>query len=197
VLPALAIVGACLAWAIDNNFTRKVSLADATFVAMVKGIAAGATNIAIALALGAAMPAIWPAIAGGVIGFFSYGLSLALFVLALRHLGTARTGAYFSTAPFVGALIAVIFLGEPVNLPLAAAGLLMGVGVWLHISERHEHEHTHEPIEHEHEHEHDGHHQHAHDEPVAPGTRHSHRHRHEAMTHTHPHYPDAHHTHPH
>jgi len=197
VLSALAIVGACLAWAIDNNLTRKVSLTDATFIAMVKGLAAGATNVAIAFGLGAAVPSPWPALAGAVLGFLSYGVSLALFVVALRHLGTARTGAYFSTAPFVGAVIAVGFLGESVDFSLALAALLMATGVWLHITERHEHEHSHEAMEHEHEHEHDEHHQHTHDEPVAPGTHHSHRHRHEAMTHSHPHYPDAHHTHSH
>jgi len=197
LLAALAIAGACLAWAIDNNLTRKVSLTDATFIAMVKGLTAGVTNVVIALALGAAVPGLWPALAGATVGFLSYGVSLALFVIALRHLGTARTGAYFSTAPFVGALIAVSFLGESVSVSLALAALLMGLGVWLHITERHEHEHTHEAMAHEHEHEHDEHHQHPHDEPVAPGTRHSHWHRHEAMTHSHPHYPDAHHRHSH
>jgi len=197
VISALAIVGACLAWAIDNNLTRKVSLADATFIAMVKGAAAGVTNVAIAFALGAAIPKFWPALAGALLGFLSYGVSLALFVVALRYLGTARTGAYFSTAPFVGALIAVAFLGESVTLSFALAAALMGIGVWLHITERHEHKHSHEEMEHEHEHEHDEHHQHLHVEPLAPGTRHTHRHRHKAMTHSHPHYPDAHHTHSH
>ncbi|HKA44046.1 MAG TPA: DMT family transporter [Burkholderiales bacterium] len=197
VLSALAVVGACLAWAIDNNFTRKVSLADATYVAMVKGLAAGATNTAIAFAIGAAMPSIWSVLAGAAFGFVSYGLSLVLFVVALRHLGAARTGAYFSTAPFVGALLAVAVLGEPVSFRLGLAVLLMGTGVWLHVTERHEHTHTHEGMEHDHEHEHDEHHQHEHDFSATAGTRHSHRHRHEAMTHSHRHYPDAHHRHPH
>ena len=194
VLPALAIVGACLAWAIDNNLTRKVSLADATFIAMVKGLAAGAGNVSIALAMGATMPPIGIALAGATLGFLCYGISLVLFVVGLRHLGTARTAAYFTTAPFVGALVAVGFMGEPLHAHLALAALLMGTGVWLHISERHAHTHAHEALEHEHEHEHDEHHQHAHDQPVARGVRHTHRHRHEAMTHSHPHYPDAHHT---
>jgi drug/metabolite transporter (DMT)-like permease len=197
VLPVLAIVGACLAWAIDNNLTRQVSLADATFIAMVKGLAAGVTNVTLALAMGAALPLAGVTLAGAALGFLSYGISLVLFVVGLRHLGTARTGAYFSTAPFVGALVAVVFMGEPLTIPLLLAGLLMGAGLWLHLSERHVHQHAHEEIEHVHEHEHDEHHQHAHPEPVAPGTRHTHRHRHEAMTHSHPHYPDAHHMHPH
>ena len=195
--PALAILGACLAWAIDNNLTRKVSLIDATFIAMVKGLAAGASNIAIAVALGATLPPLWASVGSALLGFLSYGLSLVLFVIALRHLGTARTGAYFSTAPFVGAAIAVAFLGEALTWPLALAGALMALGVWFHVSERHEHLHAHEALEHEHAHEHDEHHQHAHDASIAPGTRHSHRHRHAPLTHSHPHYPDPHHTHRH
>jgi drug/metabolite transporter (DMT)-like permease len=200
VMPALAVLGACLAWAIDNNFTRKVSLGDATFIAMVKGLAAGATNLALALIAGAAWPAVEIVLAAGVLGLVSYGASLALFVIALRELGTARTGAYFSTAPFAGALIAILFLGEAVSIQLVGAGVLMGIGVWLHLTERHQHEHLHAPIQHEHEHTHDAydmHHQHTHAEPVPPGTRHTHPHRHEALSHTHAHYPDAHHDHHH
>jgi drug/metabolite transporter (DMT)-like permease len=195
--PVVAVLGACAAWAIDNNLTRKVSLNDASFVAMVKGLAAGSTNLVLALAGGASWPSIGTAGAAALLGFLSYGASLVLFVVALRSLGTARTGAYFSVAPFFGAVLAVGLLGEPVNAQLLAAGVLMGLGVWLHLSEQHAHQHRHEAIEHEHEHEHDEHHRHAHDEPVAPGVRHSHRHRHEPMTHSHEHYPDAHHRHKH
>ena len=197
VSPAIAILGACLAWAVDNNLTRKVSLADATFIAMLKGLVAGSTNVAIAFASGAANPGALAMLSGGLLGFLSYGVSLVLFVVALRHLGAARTGAYFSLAPFAGALIAVAFLGEPIRPPLVAAVVLMSVGVWLHLTERHVHEHHHAEMEHEHEHEHDAHHQHAHEKPVEPGVRHRHTHRHEPLTHTHAHYPDAHHRHDH
>lgn len=196
-LPALAVLGACLAWAIDNNFTRKVSLGDATFIAMIKGLIAGATNLALALIAGAVLPSIEIVVAAGLLGVVSYGASLALFVIALRELGTARTGAYFSTAPFAGALIAIFFLGETVTIQLVAASVLMGIGVWLHLTERHEHTHNHNALDHEHEHTHDIHHQHFHPEPVSTGTRHTHPHRHEPNTHTHPHYPDAHHDHEH
>jgi drug/metabolite transporter (DMT)-like permease len=193
------VLAACLAWAIDNNLTRKVSLRDATWVAMVKGLAAGSTNLVLALALGASWPALTVVAGAAVVGFASYGASLALFVLALRHLGSARTGAYFSIAPFFGAALAVA-LGEPLQAPLVAAGLLMAVGVALHLSERHEHWHAHERMQHTHDHVHgggDGHHEHAHVPPVAPGTRHSHAHVHEPTAHSHPHYPDAHHRHEH
>jgi Ni/Co efflux regulator RcnB len=160
-------------------------------------MAAGSVNVALGVATGASWPALEASAAAMGLGFLSYGVSLALFVLGLRHLGAARTGAYFSTAPFVGALIAVLLLAEPATLQLAAAGALMAVGVWLHLSERHLHRHTHEPVAHDHEHEHDVHHRHAHDEPVVDGTRHSHPHRHEALEHAHEHFPDAHHGHRH
>ena len=194
--PALAVLGACLAWALDNNLTRKVSLADASWIAAVKGLAAGSINLALAFGLGATLPAAPVVAASLLVGFLAYGVSLTWFVLGLRHLGTARTGAYFCIAPFFGALLAVV-LGEAVTVPLLLAGALMAVGIWLHLTERHSHEHTHEPLAHEHPHVHDAHHLHRHDPPVPPGTRHSHWHRHDALTHTHPHFPDAHHRHPH
>ncbi|HEY9280112.1 MAG TPA: DMT family transporter [Eoetvoesiella sp.] len=196
VWPALAVLGACLAWGIDNNLTRKVSLTDATWIASVKGLVAGIVNLILAFSVGASLPA-WSSLAGAMtVGFLAYGVSLALFVVSLRHLGTARTGAYFSVAPFFGAVLAIA-LGEPVTVPLLVAGALMAVGIWLHLTERHRHTHTHEVLEHEHEHTHDEHHQHLHDEPVVPGTAHRHWHRHEPLTHTHEHFPDAHHRHNH
>jgi drug/metabolite transporter (DMT)-like permease len=206
--PALAVLGACLAWAIDNNLTRKVALTDASFVAMVKGLVAGTTNLAIALALGAAWPALPTVGAAAVLGFASYGVSLVLFVVALRRLGTARTGAYFSVAPFFGALLAVALLGEALAPALLGAGALMAIGVWLHLAERHEHAHTHEPLEHTHAHTHDAHHRHDHadddthdhahaNDDMPARAVHTHAHRHAPLTHRHPHYPDAHHGHRH
>ncbi|OGU53152.1 MAG: hypothetical protein A2199_06110 [Hydrogenophilales bacterium RIFOXYA1_FULL_63_33] len=194
--PSLAILGACFAWGVDNNLTRKVSLTDATWIASVKGLVSGIVNLGLAFSLGASMPAL-PNLAGAMmVGLLAYGVSLALFVVGLRHLGTARTGAYFSVAPFFGALLAVL-MGEPITIPLLMAGALMALGTWLHLTERHEHRHVHEEMEHKHEHLHDEHHQHAHDYPVMPGTKHSHRHRHEPLIHTHTHFPDVHHRHSH
>lgn len=197
MLPAFLVVGACLAWAIDNNLTRKVSLADASWIAAIKGLVAGSVNLTIALVLGAGMPSLSVITGALAVGCLSYGASLALFVVALRHLGTARTGAYFSLAPFFGAAIAILMLGESISAGFVIAGGLMAVGVWLHLTERHDHRHTHAAIEHEHSHIHDEHHQHEHAEPVAPGVRHTHKHKHEPITHTHAHYPDAHHQHRH
>ena len=109
----------------------------------------------------------FPALIGVIVGFFSYGVSLVLFVMALRHLGTARTGAYFSMAPFFGAVVAVV-MGEPITGQLILAGAFMAAGVWLLVTERHEHEHVHDSLEHSHAHVHDENHQHDHG-PEAPG----------------------------
>lgn len=196
----LAVAGACLCWAIDNNLTQKVSAGDPVQITMIKGLVAGSVNTAIAFLLGASLPAAPLALAALVLGLLSYGVSLVFFVLALRHLGTARTGAYFSTAPFVGALLSLIIFRERPTTLLIVAAILMGIGVWLHFTERHEHAHRHEPTEHDHSHVHDDHHQHAHassDPPVTDPTPHTHRHRHEPMLHSHPHYPDIHHRHAH
>jgi drug/metabolite transporter (DMT)-like permease len=194
---ALAILGACLAWGIDNNLTRQLSAADPVPIAMVKGLAAGTVNLSLALWQGAALPSVGPLFGGALVGFLGYGVSLVLFVLALRHLGTARTGAYFSTAPFIGAVLAIALFGEPVTLRLVAAAAVMGAGLWLHLAEHHEHEHAHEEMVHEHAHVHDEHHRHAHGPDVPPGEPHVHVHRHAPMVHRHPHYPDMHHRHTH
>jgi len=194
--PALAVLGACLAWGVDNNLTRKVSLSDATWIAAVKGLVSGVVNLALASMLGASLPELPGMASAMLVGLLAYGVSLTLFVAGLRHLGTARTGAYFSVAPFFGAVLAVL-MGEPLSIQLLVAGALMAVGTWLHLTERHEHMHSHEIMMHDHEHVHDIHHQHDHDVPVPPGTRHSHPHVHGALTHTHSHFPDAHHRHSH
>lgn len=165
--PALVAL-ACLCWAIDNNLTRQVSASDAVFIAAFKGLIAGVVNTALALGLGAQMPQLLTLLATLLVGLLGYGISLVLFVLALRGLGAARTGAYFSTAPFLGAAVALLVLGESVSISFWAAAALMGAGVWLHVTEHHAHVHTHED----------------------PQT-------HELLTHSHAHYPDVEHRHPH
>ena len=193
----IAIAAACLAWAIDNNLTRKVSSTDPVRIAMLKGCVAGAMNVAIARGLRSPWPDPGALALAGLVGFAGYGVSLVFFVVALRRIGTARTGAYFSLAPFFGGAIAVLVLRDAVTVPLVAAGVLMAVGVWLHLTERHEHAHEHRELGHEHRHAHDEHHQHAHDGSEPPGEPHSHWHVHARVRHHHRHYPDLHHRHDH
>jgi drug/metabolite transporter (DMT)-like permease len=193
----LLIAAACLAWALDNNLTRRVSGGDAVMIAALKGLVAGAVNFALALAIGAYMPAPGAIVLAGLVGLLGYGVSLVLFIMALRDLGTARTGAYFSVAPFFGAALALAFLAERSGPAFWAAAALMAIGVWLHLAERHEHEHVHEPMTHSHEHVHDAHHHHTHEAGWDGGEPHTHAHEHGRLRHRHPHYPDLHHRHRH
>lgn len=194
----LAIAGASIAWGIDNNLTRKLASADPVAIALAKGVVAGPVNLALALAVGgAAVPASRDVVLCLLLGAVGYGASLVLFILALRHLGTARTGAYFSTAPFLGAAIAVPLFAIPVGWPLVLAGALMAVGVYLHVTEHHFHEHTHEPLRHTHRHTHDEHHQHEHSADDPAGEPHAHEHAHAFLRHRHAHFPDVHHRHNH
>ena len=192
-LGVAAIAAACLGWAIDNNLTRKVSATDPVSIAMFKGVVAGGTNVAIARWLGAPWPAPGTLAAAGLVGFLGYGISLVLFVVALRGIGVARTSAYFSLAPFFGGAMAVLVLRDAVTIPLAVAGALMAVGIWLHLTERHAHEHEHLDLREE--------------QPTAPGEEHrrmepdaeppSHRRGRARVRHSHPHYPDIDHRHEH
>lgn len=193
----LAVAFACLCWAIDNNLTRKVSASDALFIAGSKGLAAGVANCCLALAIGSQLPALATLGSIMLVGFLGYGVSLVLFVLALRGLGSARTGAYFSTAPFLGAAVSILILGESVSLMFLLAAALMALGVWIHLMEHHVHEHQHEPLDHSHRHTHDEHHQHEHDFEWDGTEPHSHSHVHAPIRHSHAHFPDIHHRHKH
>ena len=195
---ALAVLGACLFWALDNNFTRRISGGDAMAIAMLKGYAAGGVNLVIALAAGSSFPAANHLFEALLLGAFAYGASLVLYVRALRHLGSARTGAHFAVAPFAGAAIALALGEAPASMFWPALALML-LATWLMLTEHHGHRHSHEPTAHAHEHMHDEHHRHAHasgDEP-ADGGPHAHHHVHEAMMHFHPHLPDLHHRHRH
>jgi drug/metabolite transporter (DMT)-like permease len=194
---SIAIAAACLCWAVDNNLTRRVSATDAAFIAGTKGLVAGTTNLTLSLALGAALPAPLVAISAMAVGLLGYGVSLVLFVLALRGLGTARAGAYFSTAPFLGAAIAILAFHAPTPLGFWISALLMSAGIVLHLAERHSHEHSHDVLVHAHSHFHDSHHRHHHDGPWDGEEPHAHEHRHDELHHHHPHYPDLHHRHDH
>ncbi|QIP35329.1 DMT family transporter [Komagataeibacter rhaeticus] len=195
---ALYIVAACVCWGIDNNLSGRLSAVDPVRIAMLKGLVAGGVNMALALVfMHAGLPG--PVLVAGAmaVGFAGYGISLVAFMLGLRHLGAARTGAYFALAPFVGAVVSLVVFGVHDAARLAVAGGLMGIGLWLHLSERHDHEHIHEEMAHTHRHVHDGHHQHTHTHDDPPGEPHTHYHVHTRLVHRHPHYPDLHHRHSH
>ena len=196
-LGAMLVAAACGCWAIDNNLTREVSTNDAMVIACLKGLVAGSVNFGIAMLLGARLPHVASMAVAMVTGFAGYGISLVLFVVALRNLGTARTGAYFSVAPLFGVTLSLIFWPELPPLLFWVAAALMALGIWLHIRERHDHPHTHRTLEHTHRHRHDEHHQHEHDFEWDGQEPHTHPHRHVPITHSHAHFPDIHHLHSH
>lgn len=193
----LAIALACLCRAVDNNLTQRLSLRDPIAISRAKGFGAGTASLALALLAGAGFPR--PAVvkAGPLLGFMSYGVSVALAVWAMRALGAARQSALFATAPFMGSLAAVPLLGESVGTWEAAAGAVVVIGVTLLVTEAHEHWHRHPATEHEHAHVHDEHHGHEHREGWDGSEPHSHVHAPPPLLHAHPHVSDVHHRHRH
>jgi drug/metabolite transporter (DMT)-like permease len=127
----MLVAAACLAWAVDNNLTQRISGSDPLQITMLKGLVAGSVNLALAAILHSAWPSPLHMTLAAVLGFLGYGVSLVLFVYSLRAIGTTRTIAVFSVAPFIGTAVSVIAFGEPVTPSLLAAGALMAMGVWI------------------------------------------------------------------
>ncbi|MBF0300643.1 MAG: DMT family transporter [Oligoflexia bacterium] len=191
------ICSACLSWGIDNNVTRNISHLDPVLIASFKGLIAGSSNLLLGYLIGEKLFLNIQILQVGVLGFLGIGVSLVAFIVSLSSIGTARTGAVFSTAPFIGSILSIIFLGESLTIPVSIALLLMAGGVWFHLSENHGHEHNHNELGHNHEHTHEEHHQHEHSKHDPSGNSHTHHHNHSAIMHKHPHFPDIHHQHEH
>lgn len=199
-LGAVGVLAACVLWGMDNNFTRNISAKDPLMITMIKGIAAGSFSLILALSLHNGLPGLLVTFGAMILGFFSYGLSITLFIRAMRNLGAARTSALFGTAPYVGALLSFILFKEMPNLFFLVSLPLMIGGAVLLLGEEHAHDHVHDEEEHEHSHTHDdAHHahQHLHGQEPMHGKAHSHVHRHEQLRHHHSHTPDIHHRHEH
>mgnify|MGYP000206238290 CR=1 FL=1 len=195
---AILVLAACLMWGLDNNLTRLISLKDPQRIVAVKGLIAGGFSLLLALILRKPFPSAGYIVLGLLLGSMGYGISLALFVRALRNLGTSRTGALFGTAPFIGSGASFLLFREIPSLPFFIAFPLMAGGVFLLFCEQHAHEHVHDSITHDHAHRHDdGHHVHEHAEGHTSRLIHSHRHTHERIAHSHEHRPDIHHRHLH
>jgi drug/metabolite transporter (DMT)-like permease len=195
-LSGLLVVLACIFWGVDNNLTHDVTELSSTVLASVKGLAAGAFSVILA-ALFSSGSASGLQIAGALlIGALSYGLSLVLFVEALRKIGAARTSTFFASGPFAGTLLSVALLGERPPGSYWGAAALMLMGIFLLYSEGRRFRHTHESIAHTHKHSHDHQHRHVHEE-ADPQEEHEHDHVHAAVTHSHVHWPDRPHQHDH
>ena len=193
----LLIAGACLLWALDNNLTRALSERDPAQVALVKGLAGGAVTALASLLMGIPLPSL--PVTGGflLLGALAYGLSLVLFILSLRAVGTVRTGMGFALAPFVGAALSFALLGDRLSLGFSVGLAIVALGLYFTLAGSHLHEHLHEATVHDHAHVHDEHHRHEHGDGSSQQEPHAHPHEHEVLRHAHPHYPDTHHRHSH
>jgi drug/metabolite transporter (DMT)-like permease len=196
---ALAILAACLLWGLDNNLTRTISAKDPLVIVTLKGLGAGGFSLLLSRILGMPSPRPGIILLAMLLGALSYGLSIRLFILALRELGSSRTSALFGTAPFAGSLLSLFLFHELPPVLFWVSIPVMLAGAWLMLSEKHLHSHVHEAMEHSHSHSHpDEHHAHSHIEEDAPvNGSHVHWHRHDILEHAHPHTPDLHHRHDH
>jgi drug/metabolite transporter (DMT)-like permease len=197
-LGSLGVLGACVFWGLDNNFTRNISAKDPLSIVMIKGLAAGTFSLGLAFLTGSTLPAL-PVILGAMLlGSLSYGLSITLFIRAMRGLGAARTSALFATAPLAGITLSFLLFRDMPGLLFLLSLPLVAAGTVLMLNEDHGHVHRHAALQHEHWHRHDdGHHSHAHPSVMAADKAHSHPHQHTEEEHTHPHLPDLHHRHRH
>ena len=178
---AFGVIAACIFWGMDNNFTRNISAKNPQSITIIKGLGAGSVSLVLALTLGNPLPGILIILKAMLLGCFSYGVSVMLFIFAMRNLGAARTSAFFGTAPFIGAILSIILFHEWPGLLFVGVLLIMAVGVFLLLNENHSHRHIHSAFEHEHSHRHDDeHHHHVHENQEIPGDgQHSHRHVHQ------------------
>ena len=196
---ALLIAGACLAWGLDNNHTASIHSVDAIRCTFLKGAVFGTVNLGIAFWLVASFPPWQLVLTALLVGAFSYGVSIVLYISAARQLGAARSQMVFASAPFFGVAVAQILLGERMGaFQIFSAVIMIAMLILLYL-ERHDHLHRHSPMRHDHPHTHDdGHHQHHHAGKMASQNGvHSHEHTHPYLRHRHMHLPDVHHRHDH
>ncbi len=193
-LGALGVIGACVLWGLDNNFTRNISDKDPLAIVAWKGLLAGTFSLFLGLLLGNTIPPLLTVVAILLMGFVCYGLSTILFVQSMRGLGAARTSALYGTAPLAGVLLSIFIFGEIPSLLFGVAALLAVGGALLLINEKHAHFHIHALLTHDHRHDHDDP-SHAHHDTAQDA--HAEQHEHPAQEHEHDHSPDIHHRHGH
>jgi len=193
----LLVAGACTCWGADNHLTALIdgiTPAQSTFW---KGLAAGSVNLTIGLLVAPVHVAPVGVLLALLVGAFSYGLSISLYIAAAQGIGATRAQLFFASAPFFGVALAAVALGETITPAQITAAFVLSASLFFLFRDRHAHHHVHEALAHEHAHRHDdGHHTHAHPD-MDPGHRHSHWHEHEPLVHSHPHWPDLHHRHRH
>lgn len=193
----LLVGGASVCWGLDNHLTALIDGITPTQSTFWKGMMAGVTNLTVSFffeAFDKALVMIGSAI---IVGVFSYGFSISLYILAAQNMGATRAQMIFASAPFFGVVLSMLVLGEGLSAMQSIAALLLIVSLVTLFLDHHAHFHEHERLHHKHGHRHDDHHHsHDHGEGEVAGP-HCHWHEHEAKAHSHPHWPDIHHRHRH
>lgn len=198
---ALLITSACFCWGIDNHLTALTDGASPQAVTFVKGVFAGSVNLVLGSLISGGSTQIEGIAIALVVGAFSYGISIVLYVTSAQAIGATRGQILFSTAPLWGVILSYVFLHEMFQWEHLLSIALLVIAVVITSVSTHNHLHTHTPIDHIHIHRHnDGHHDHHHEhteDEALKGKWHTHRHVHDAITHEHTHFPDLHHRHKH
>ena len=121
----LLILAAAVGWGVDNNVAAKLSRHDPLVLVSIKGLGAGLFSLGLSWALKGSLPPLENVLAALALGSVSYGCSLVLFILSLKTMGAARTGAFFAVGPLAGALVSVAVFREPVTWVMALALVLV------------------------------------------------------------------------
>ena len=194
---ALLITAACFCWGVDNHLTALTDGASPQVVTFIKGFVAGSVNFLIGCLISNQSLQGDGLVIALIVGAFSYGISIVLYVTSAQNLGATRSQILFSTAPLWGVILSYIFIHEPFQWVHLISIVLLAFAVVFTSVLSHRHLHFHNYVEHFHYHKHnDGHHNHEH-EMISNDEWHSHSHVHEPLMHDHPHYPDLHHRHKH
>lgn len=198
VISAIFILLACISWGFDNHLSAIIDGVSPQTITFIKGVFGGLTNLVIGMFLNNWQIQLIYIPAALLIGVFSYGISIVLYVISAQNLGATRSQILFSTAPFWGIFAAWIFLDESLNLIVLGSFSILVLGIIFTNIVSHNHYHYHKVMVHIHTHSHDdGHHDHIHPEAGEKTIKHTHIHEHKENKHVHKHYPDLHHRHEH
>lgn len=128
---SLLVLGATVCWGLENNCTRQIADRDPMQIVTIKGFGSGLGALAIAFAIGEHLPQRQHLAIILLLGYVAYGLSIYFYTYAQRTIGAAKTSTYYALAPFIGALLSIMMLGEPVTLIFVIASAIMAAGCWI------------------------------------------------------------------
>lgn len=130
-LGSLFVLGACICWGFENNCTKMISTKSSVEIVIIKGSFSGLGSLAVALIIGEELPLAKWVLCVLLLGFVAYGLSINFYIMAQKHLGAAKTSAFYSVAPFLGVAFSMVLVGERPRLKFYVALAIMLVATVL------------------------------------------------------------------